>query len=495
MAIDYLSADTATLRDGPDSSTRTKKQTTLLWGDRVRTGDSSAGWVKIKARGDEGWIRQADLGGKSLLEFYFIDVGQGDGVLIRTPDHRHIMIDGGYPRRDQPSGKNAADFVDWKFFRDYGQKNIELDAMVASHNDLDHYGGLWDLCSQEESAAGELNAEKVLVECLYHAGLSWWKDSTSDRTLGPFVDTDDGPLWTRLLGDRDSALAATAAGSGPRLQGYWSSFIKCLLQTRKKNGQPTPFKRLTHEDEYLPGFKPAAGKASIRVLGPPGYEVNGKPALRKFKGKDSINTNGQSILMRVDYGRARILLTGDLNTESQLALLKFYEGNVQELECDVAKACHHGSDDVSYRFLQALRPAVTVISSGDHESNDHPRPSIVAASATTGFLTINKDRIVTPLIYSTELARSHKFSKAENLSVDQGSNPPLVLKKANLHKASVQFEKRQGVTHTLHLGEARILADLIYGLVNVRTDGERIVCATMNEKDRGWEIKEIKSRF
>lgn len=52
------------------------------------------------------------LGSKALLEVYFIDVGQGDGILIKTPDGRHVMIDGGFPRRNQPIGKNAADFVD-----------------------------------------------------------------------------------------------------------------------------------------------------------------------------------------------------------------------------------------------------------------------------------------------------------------------------------------------------------------------------------------------
>jgi hypothetical protein len=43
-------------------------------------------------------VNKDALGGESLLEFYFIDVGQGDGVLIKTPGFRHLMIDGGFPR-------------------------------------------------------------------------------------------------------------------------------------------------------------------------------------------------------------------------------------------------------------------------------------------------------------------------------------------------------------------------------------------------------------
>jgi hypothetical protein len=36
---------------------------------------------------------------------------------------------------------------------------------------------------------------------------------------------------------------------------------------------------------------------------------------------------------------------------------------------------------------------------------------------------------------------------------------------------------------------------MIYGLVNVRTDGERILCATLNEKSSSWDCAEFISRF
>ena len=121
-------------------------------------------------------------------------------------------------------------------------------------------------------------------------------------------------------------------------------------------------------------------------------------------------------MLRVDYGRTRVLLTGDLNRVSQAAILRAYTGRRQELQADVAKACHHGSDDVSYEFLQAIRPAVTVISSGDAEGHDHPRAAILAASATTGYLQVEADAIKSPLVYCTEIARSLNVGKISRLT-------------------------------------------------------------------------------
>ena len=154
MFDDYISVDSTPLyRKATGGAT----VCSLLWGDGVRYEDTSpvGDRRKVKARGGRsGWVKSAALGGSSLLEFYFIDVGQGDGVLIKTPGFRHIVIDGGFPRSYQETRKNAADFVDWKFFEDYGQDTIALDAMIVSHCDADHYGGLWDLLDVQQREQG-----------------------------------------------------------------------------------------------------------------------------------------------------------------------------------------------------------------------------------------------------------------------------------------------------------------------------------------------------
>lgn len=454
--VDYISFEKAPLY-GESSDSKPKMQ--LLWGDRVEILGKSGSRVNVRARGREnyGWVEKSALGGEALLELYFIDVGQGDGILIKTPGGRHLMIDGGLGREKQDTGKSAADFVDWKFFHDYAEDKIVLDAMIASHCDEDHYGGLIDLL--EVDRTDELDCGDVRVKALYHAGVGWWRGAKGRRTLGKYETVDGEAFFTQLVGDRKEIAAALETNADPALHGEWAQFMQATLGARSTTNRPTPIRRLSNADEYVPGFEPGvAGEPAIKVLAPVHFEVGGKPAVRRFPGGDSKNTNGNSLLLGLEFGSSRILLTGDLNTESQGALLADYTGSRDEFLCDVGKACHHGSEDVSFTFLKAMSPAVTVISSGDNEGYDHPRPSIVAASAIGGYLEMDGDELVSPLIYSTELARSVKIGR------QAGSN-------------------------------TRIVAGLVYGLVNVRTDGQRILCATLDEKDRDWRIDTTRSRF
>jgi hypothetical protein len=41
----------------------------------------------------------------------------------------------------------------------------------------------------------------------------------------------------------------------------------------------------------------------------------------------------------------------------------------------------------------------------------------------------------------------------------------------------------------------RVGDKFVYGLVNVRTDGSKILCAVLNEGNSSWEIKPFESRF
>lgn len=490
-----------------EASTGKDLQTELLWGDRVRLLRKSDGSFRVengrhraRARGQYGWVKKSDLGTQALLELYFIDVGQGDGVLIRTPNGRHVLIDGGWPRKSQPTGKNASDFVDWKFVKDYESDAVELDAMICSHNDQDHYGGLWDLLDPNQLNGGskqELDADSVFVETFYHAGLSWWKKG-SDRTLSTPVETNVGKLYTQLLDDRQSIVDGLKTNASPKLQGEWASFLRKVRDAKTKSGSSTPAQRLSHVTGTVPGFSGgttgSVPEPTIHVLAPVEFDVDGDPAIRHFSGGTSKNTNGNSVLLRLDCGDVRVLLTGDLNTKSQDSLLKDYVGEEDVFECDVAKACHHGSGDVSYTFLETMEPQVTVISSGDSEGHDHPRPEIVAASAMSGHKKVVGDKLVTPLIFSTELARSVNLGRIDKVHhLDAQGDPTTEADPARLEATTkvIKSGDRSPSTVKRTLKNRRLMTSAVYGLINIRTDGKTILCAALNEKSSTWNVTEL----
>lgn len=248
-----------------------KTQAWLLWGDHVRVVQTSGAFANVKARATQGWVPRSVLGDEGLLELYVIDVGQGDGVLMRTPDDRWHVVDAGVENDAQMTKKGMANFIRWKFLDDLGKQKVRLENVILSHPDFDHYGGMIDLfLGKVQRPDREFVVE---VENFYHCGMG-------------------------------------------------------------------RFKKDYGEDEDV----------TIRVLGPIVEHVNGTAGLRVFN-SESVTRNGHSIVLRVEYGKTRVLLTGDLNTASQRLLLSYHP--LDEFAVDVAKGCHHGSDDIDLRFVRA----------------------------------------------------------------------------------------------------------------------------------------------
>ncbi|WP_053217182.1 ComEC/Rec2 family competence protein [Virgibacillus senegalensis] len=65
------------------------------------------------------------------LKVHFIDVGQGDSILVEAPNGRKMLVDGGPP--------SAAEKVT-AYLREKGIESLDL--VVATHPDIDHIGGL-----------------------------------------------------------------------------------------------------------------------------------------------------------------------------------------------------------------------------------------------------------------------------------------------------------------------------------------------------------------
>lgn len=75
----------------------------------------------------------------SELEIHFIDVGQGDSILVNLPGGSNMLVDAGGRRGEFESGTGVGDNVVVPYLRRLGINN--LDVLVITHFHEDHAGG------------------------------------------------------------------------------------------------------------------------------------------------------------------------------------------------------------------------------------------------------------------------------------------------------------------------------------------------------------------
>lgn len=453
----------------------------LIWGDYVKLlGGESGDWVEVRARRQNGWMRRTDLQNDRLLEVNYVDIGQGDGCFMVMPDGRFMLCDAG-------QGDNLMRFLSWRFnLRAKADRVIRIPHAVISHPDQDHYKGFSPLFE-----SGQFTFERV-----FHNGIV---ERSGTLPLGARGKVNGVDCLTDVIRDHD-VLAGHL--SDPGFVG--GRAYPMMLAEALKSGRVKSMVGVSSRDRFLPEYEEDK-KVTIEVLGPyPEDDVAG--SLRWF-GDVGKTKNGHSVVLKLRYGQVRLLLGGDLNIPAEQHLLAKHlaraapgEGEDEAdyvararavFEVDVAKACHHGSADFTTLYLRAVNPVATVISSGDDEPHAHPRPEALGAFGKYG-------RGERPLIFSTELARS----TTENLK-DPEAFKQAIRSLIERRDAIDDSAKRAAV-------EAQIQKKLdelersvaVYGMISLRTDGQRILLAQKLERPRGngdeWDfyrLEAIDGRF
>lgn len=114
------------------------------------------------------------------------------------------------------------------------------------------------------------------------------------------------------------------------------------------------------------------------------------------------SSNDGSIVLFLRYGRLTTLLTGDLEENGELALLR----NGLIVKTDVLKVGHHGSKtSTTVDLLRRLRPEISVISSGVNNSYNHPSPEVTSRLRMFGTNVYRTDKLGTIRFASD----GHKF--------------------------------------------------------------------------------------
>ena len=124
------------------------------------------------------------------------------------------------------------------------------------------------------------------------------------------------------------------------------------------------------------GGSRVVGDVTLQTLGPPpGAAVRDGP-------------NNASVVLLVTVRGVRILLTGDVEPEAQLALAAAWPG----LRVDVLKIPHHGSRFQDLDLLRGLGARVAVASAGVDNDYGHPSPETLDSLATSGTEVFRTDR-------------------------------------------------------------------------------------------------------
>jgi beta-lactamase superfamily II metal-dependent hydrolase len=448
----------------------------LLWGDWVKiTGPKSNGCYPVRVRGADGFMNESDLQDDRLLEIVFVDVGQGDGCLVITPEDKKLIIDAGI-------GDNMYRYLNWRFNFLGGVRTF--DAAVITHPDADHYRGFDDL----------FESSQVKFKRIYHNGIM----EQTGKPFGPERTVSGSKYISELLQTKADmeAFIAQPERYGRKL---YANLMKDALQSLTSSGD---IRMLSASGDptapsYLEGFE-ANKRIKIGILGPVTEpDEHGNPRLRWLREKpahprgsyDAGKTkNGHSIILKLIYENVSILLGGDLNASAEAFLINQYTGlewppedaNAEKIVVgatrqyfgvDIAKSCHHGSADFTDAFMRAVNPAATVISSGDAESYAHPRSDTLGAIGLNG-------RGWRPLIFSTELSRSTREDEGE-LPTELGKVLGKLEMETDAQKKKVLTSQRDDLI--AQLAKRNVTS---YGAINLRTDGEKVVFAYMLEKPR-----------
>lgn len=337
--------DHVTLREGPSRSANILGYPVIgTVFDLLDDGQQVRGYFHVIGHdGRRGWVyrryvrRETSdieaLATRPTMAVHFIDVDQGNAALIEFTCAA-ILIDAG--GRGDIASDHLITYLDAFFARrtDLGKR---LATIFVTHTHVDHNSNLRRI-SERYKVGGYVH--NGILNGSGRAGANWMRDFT-------------------------------AAASPPIAN---LSVENPMIEAAGNQGMA---------NETIDAVKCANADPGIRVLSG-GFADNPGWPDGEFD-----NGNNHSLVIRIDFGQASFLFTGDLEETAIETLIDRYAGTAM-LDVDLYEVGHHGSHNGTTKpLLDAMTPEIAVISMGHEDPHlpwtawayGHPRRDVVTLLA------------------------------------------------------------------------------------------------------------------
>lgn len=337
--------------------------------------------------------------GRCGLEVTFLDVGQGDAILISLPNGGNVFIDGG-----STSSKNIYEKVIEPFLKYKGVRR--LDFLFLTHSDADHENGWAQALSGNAYIpdiynlvlnGSDYSKYLELRERALKYGASEYGALKYDTSEG---DTSEGGISGCVTSKYTGALAWLNNAEADEINARMEGIVDIDAVEDIEDIEDIATALADKDTEILCaeyGMEYVFGECSIVSLNEPGHsDANANVDRKAYKtGFSKTGTgeseNDNSIVLLLQYKGKSILFTGDMTSkmEADVAEAVRYCG-VDSLS--ILKVGHHGSKySSSEEFLASIMPQAAVISCAARNTYGHPHKETLQRLEDVGALVLRTD--------------------------------------------------------------------------------------------------------
>ncbi|WP_434750056.1 ComEC/Rec2 family competence protein [Paenibacillus amylolyticus] len=310
----------------------------------------------------------------------FLDIGQGDSTLITTPEGKHILVDGGGTVNFGGSEHS------WKTRRDpyeVGAKVVvpllkkrgihQLDAVIVTHADQDHAGGL------------QAVLEQIPVKRLMFNGTTSGKEKF-DQLLGTAVQRQiplfaihqgmtykpDGETALYFISPERSELV-DLSGDVPVLENQNGGSVVFLLEMAGTSMLFTGDMEAATEQNVLYDIQDGSLAASFQQEIQDSAEALRNSGTGAGVGREWMNSS------------ADISKNDVSSTPTSISRIRSINPLHHHLSIDVLKVAHHGSKTSSSEaWLRYWNAKASLISAGVNNTYGHPNPGVMTRLEAVG---------------------------------------------------------------------------------------------------------------